>query len=355
MKKKGLIISTVVMVVVLIASLTTATYAWFTADGSATVNDIGFQVQSSSDLVIGLSKTNTLITEAANVDNSKFVSDGTVFNAPTAGNVRGTWTTTSGGDGLGLKIDTGLQLTNVTHAVYSFTGTGGSDENSWTGYTQQDYKREDHNTNVTTGMNKDSNILKAKGSGNDITSSSLLKANMNGWGENTDAVTGDYLDVVFGVKPQKNNVKSFGCLITVKNANADNNVGLSAALHAIWSTDGKKYTEVDLYGKSTCGQAKNTITAPTAQEKKYNVDGAEKTFVYPDQKETTNGDATYYIDLASVSNWTESLGTDDSAIKQLHLIIYLCGPDGDCKSGYSANATISIQFVSINEGTPAKA
>ena len=31
MKKKGLIISTVVMVVVLIASLTTATYAWFTA------------------------------------------------------------------------------------------------------------------------------------------------------------------------------------------------------------------------------------------------------------------------------------------------------------------------------------
>lgn len=29
MKKKGLIISTVVMVVILIASLTTATYAWF--------------------------------------------------------------------------------------------------------------------------------------------------------------------------------------------------------------------------------------------------------------------------------------------------------------------------------------
>ena len=35
MKKKGLIISTVVMVVVLIASLTTATYAWIT--GTSTV------------------------------------------------------------------------------------------------------------------------------------------------------------------------------------------------------------------------------------------------------------------------------------------------------------------------------
>ena len=353
MKKKGLIISTVVMVVVLIASLTTATYAWFTADSAASVTDIGFQVQSSSDLVIGLSKTNTLLTN--NIDNSKFVSDGTVFNAPDGTNARGTWTTTSGGDGLGLKLDTGLQLTNVTQAVYSFTGTGGTNENSWANYNPNPYDRGTDPKNVTTGMQRNATILKAKGSGNDITGSSLLKANMNGWGEDPNAVQGDYLDVVFGVKPQKSNVKSFGCLITVKNNNTDNNVGLSAALHAIWSTDGTNYTEVDLYGKSTCGQAKNTIAAPAAQEKKFTVDGNEKTFVYPDQKRVTEGDATYYIDLDSVTNWTSSLGTDDSAIKQLHLIIYLCGPDGDCKSGYSANATISIQFVSINEGTPEKA
>ena len=352
MKKKGLIISTVVMVVVLIASLTTATYAWFTADGAASVTDIGFQVQSSSDLVIGLSKTNTLLTD--NIDNSKFVSDGTVFNAPDGTNARGSWTTTSGGDGLGLKIDTGLQLTNVTQAVYSFTGTGGSDTNKWSGYAQDTYNRGNDASKVTTGMKQNSTILKAKGSGNDITSGSLLKANMNGWGEETNAVQGDYLDVVFGVRPQKSNVKSYGCLITVTNSNAGNNVGLSAALHAIWSTGGA-YTEVDLYGTSTCGQAKNTITAPTAQEKKYSVDGTDKTFVYSGQKTTNAGDATYFIPLDSVENWTDNLGIEDSNIKQLHLIIYLCGPDGDCKSGYSANATISIQFVSINEGTAAKA
>lgn len=52
MKKKGLIISTVVMVVVLIASLTTATYAWFSVSASATINNISINTQASDGLVI---------------------------------------------------------------------------------------------------------------------------------------------------------------------------------------------------------------------------------------------------------------------------------------------------------------
>ena len=52
MKKKGLIISTVVMVVVLIASLTTATYAWFSVSASATINNISITTQASDGLVI---------------------------------------------------------------------------------------------------------------------------------------------------------------------------------------------------------------------------------------------------------------------------------------------------------------
>ena len=348
MKKKGLIISTVVMVVVLIASLTTATYAWFTADGAASVTDIGFGVQASSDLVIGLSKTNTVL--KTGVDNSKFVSDGTVFNAPTDANTRGTWTTTSGGDGLGLKIDTGLQLTNVTQAVYSFTGTGGSDENKWDGYNQDTYTRGADVTKVTAGMNIGNTVLKAKGNGSDINNDSRVKANMNGWGEGVDAVTGDYLDVVFGVKAQKNDVKAYGCLITVTNNNG-NSVGLSAALHAKWSITGEadSYTEVDLYKNYTCGQATTGMAKPSNAEIKI----GEKTYTYVGQKENKQGDATYFIPLDAVDNIADSLGTTDSDIKQLHLIIYLCGPDGDCKSGYTANATITIQFVSINSSTKA--
>ena len=54
MKKKGLIISTVVMVVVLIASLTTATYAWFSAQASATVDDLSITTTASSGLQIAM-------------------------------------------------------------------------------------------------------------------------------------------------------------------------------------------------------------------------------------------------------------------------------------------------------------
>ena len=56
MKKKGLIISTVVMVVVLIASLTTATYAWFNAQASATVDNLTINTQAATGLQIAMTK-----------------------------------------------------------------------------------------------------------------------------------------------------------------------------------------------------------------------------------------------------------------------------------------------------------
>ena len=56
MKKKGLIISTVVMVVVLIASLTTATYAWFNAQASATVDNLTIKTQAATGLQIAMTK-----------------------------------------------------------------------------------------------------------------------------------------------------------------------------------------------------------------------------------------------------------------------------------------------------------
>ena len=54
MKKKGLIISTVVMVVVLIASLTTATYAWFNAQAQATVDDLTITTKAADGLQIAM-------------------------------------------------------------------------------------------------------------------------------------------------------------------------------------------------------------------------------------------------------------------------------------------------------------
>ena len=350
MKKKGLIISTVVMVVVLIASLTTATYAWFTTEGSATVTDISFGVVASSDLVIGVSKNNTWV-ETNDLANAQFVSDGTVFSEPTVQNPRGTWSSTSEGTGLGLTIDTGLQLNGVEQAVYSFNGNDPTDYKRGTGDTYK-YK-------VETGLARSDTVTmkKATGNGSKIDTTSIAQANMNGWtttGTETTTVKGDYLDVVFGVKAQKDNVKAFGCLITVTNKQTGN-VGLSAALHAVYSTDGTTYTEVDLYGNYACGQKISDIKAPAAATKDFGTD-TTTTYLYDGQKQTTDGDTTLFIPLAGndVKDFDTNLGTADSDIKQLHLMVYLCGPDGDCKSGYSASATVTIQFVSINQNSKTK-
>ena len=62
MKKKGLIISTVVMVVVLIASLTTATYAWFSTQAQAKIENISITTTSTEGLQIGVKTKNTVYT-----------------------------------------------------------------------------------------------------------------------------------------------------------------------------------------------------------------------------------------------------------------------------------------------------
>lgn len=54
MKKKGLIISTVVMVVVLIASLTTATYAWFSSTSQVTVDNLSITTVATDGLQIAM-------------------------------------------------------------------------------------------------------------------------------------------------------------------------------------------------------------------------------------------------------------------------------------------------------------
>lgn len=62
MKKKGLIISTVVMVVVLIASLTTATYAWFSSTAAARISSLNVQTVASTGLTIAATGTGGAVT-----------------------------------------------------------------------------------------------------------------------------------------------------------------------------------------------------------------------------------------------------------------------------------------------------
>ena len=57
MKKKGLIVATIVMVLVLAVSLTTATYAWFSSNASATVDDLEITTKAADGLQIAMINT----------------------------------------------------------------------------------------------------------------------------------------------------------------------------------------------------------------------------------------------------------------------------------------------------------
>lgn len=59
MKQKSLIIATIVMVLVLAVSLTTATYAWFSATASAVVETVRLEATAADGLLIGALGTST--------------------------------------------------------------------------------------------------------------------------------------------------------------------------------------------------------------------------------------------------------------------------------------------------------
>ena len=89
MKKKGLIISTAVMVVVLIAALTTGTFAWFTTEAKNSIDPIAVEVKSSTTVIFGVHKTAYNGAE----DNTDNFVNGTVSLAKgTDGKADGTWT-----------------------------------------------------------------------------------------------------------------------------------------------------------------------------------------------------------------------------------------------------------------------
>ena len=114
MKKKGLIISTVVMVVVLIASLTTATYAWFNQTAQATVDNLAITTEAATGLQIAM-------TNAEGNTNDLYSGDLEYAN--------GTWNGTTGwGTYLGFSQITVGQISDAAtyfaagETIYVFKG-----------------------------------------------------------------------------------------------------------------------------------------------------------------------------------------------------------------------------------------
>ena len=350
MKKKGLIVATIVMVLVLAVSLTTATYAWFTADSQTTIDAIGFTVTTAADVIIGL-KTDGEIAHTTDggsttidpVTLDNFVTDGAsdVLYTPTGQGYTGTW---SGQAGLGSSINTGLNFNNITSAI----GTGTPTVFNEGGTSVQTPG------SVTANWDSNKTVVKANGTGftaSSVDTSSVYAAKKNAQTDpngGSSLVDGDYLDIVIGVQATKAELASIVCNVTV-NPTATNGatIGMNAAIHVRWSLNDVDWHDVDVYGNNRYGTAKGSITDTYTDL----TGGATRQVATTESTNNAFGitglnalQGACNIAIPVVQN--ES-GISTSEIYQIHLIIFVAGYDSDCITAAlnGTNSAITINFT----------
>lgn len=288
MKKKGLIISTVVMVVVLIASLTTATYAWFSSSATATVGQITMNVGASAQVQIGAG-TGTSAT------GYRFGDVAYKSNA---------WSTTDGTQGLGGTINTALAL-NVTAGI----GTSAN------------------GTSMDSSLVEKSDLTKYyRGIGNDFASLKLDGAAKINGNDSTDATKStDVVDLPMGIRIIQDNIYGSYCKITITPTADQQFIGMAAALHF----------EIIVGSKSYVGSIFDLIN------KHYN-----------DLNEETEGYSFYFmIDEIKADKSKYDFGTTSAnLVKEFSIRFFVNGYDPDCcNDATGTGATINISFAGCSD------
>jgi len=312
MKKKGLIISTVVMVVVLIASLTTATYAWFTAGSTVSVNDITMSVVAGSDVAIGMAKTNAYKADATMDD---FVNGSLTWDGAAAEK----WT---GDAALSSTLNTNLPAIQVSKAISTAVKVG-----------------ENYTVDATQWVEaNEANVVRASGNGATAENSSAEAAIMNA-GKEADGTTvkaGDYISLAMGVQAVAPNLKSIGCVITVEPTGTKTTLGMNAAIHVRYRLNGGDWEEKDIYGTTAnYGTLKTAVTNANPGVVK-DTDGTTD--------KTMTGAQSIKIEIASSNTDTTALG---DTINQIEVIIFIAGYDPDCNvAATGSSCNIHINFVS---------
>lgn len=207
MKKKGLIISTVVMVVVLIASLTTATYAWFTTSNKTTISGFNVSVVSSNAVNIAMKKeygfADTISPSDFTTGNVEFQTAGKSETAG-PGNISkpGSWG--SGSDGFSATLNHNINWGSQAKAVGSTNAAGANTDATkataantefWVNGTAASDGGYNYD-GTTAGKTAVIAANKVAGS-SDLTNQTLAYANINGEG------AGDYVHFILGVQPTK--------------------------------------------------------------------------------------------------------------------------------------------------------
>ena len=298
MKKKGLIISTVVMVVVLLASLTTATYAWFSSTAEARVAPIGMTATAAEGILLGVRKDTT----STAVTRTDFVNGDVNWTASETANktlTDGTWAGTNGfGSLLTPMVGSDALNLNVSEAMTKNTGA-------------------DALANAL--------FKKAPAGVNDSTPGTFSEAKANV----------DYIQLDLGLIASTN--KTIDQIIgTIKVTPTDTEqIGMAAAIHfeiaikAPGATDWTTLPEIDAYGGREAGIS--TFTETTGYDGTLNT--TDKTWEYDFE----------VWKAAAAANALTTSGTLD--VVQVKLIAWIEGNDDSCTTSYTGTgATIDISF-----------
>ena len=311
MKKKGLIISTVVMVVVLIASLTTATYAWFTTSSVTSIEGFNVEVVASNAVDIGMKKTCTYDPHAIDSD---FVSGDVTYTASAAGSIGGgSWS--EGTEGLSSTLNHGINWGSQNKAVGVTTAdNAASAAKGNTGY-----------WNVENGKT----AIAANG-GKDKSGAEILTL------QDGAVANSHYAYFFLGARPTKELVSNE--LVISIDATGSTNIGILSAIHVAYRLNSNDaWTDVDIfgdgdggihYGKKSSAVDNNMSPAQQAAYKStYGKDAPNK------------GVHVYAIPGLSIT-------TGD--LDQLEIVIYLAGADSDCiDQAKGSKGAISMFFNAV--------
>ena len=335
MKKKGLIISTVVMVVVLIASLTTATYAWFTTTSITTVSGFNLTVAASTSVNIGLKANNTY---EANASADSFVS-GDCHYTGTAGQLGGTWTGET--PTMSPTVTHNIAWGQVTKAVGFAEGTTVDAATFANTKTLEDYK----NANLTATGTTHVSIAANLEAGTKFNEKVLATANGDLTAEG-GAIQGDFAYLFLGVSPSKELAAGSNKVYVIVQASGNGStLGLAAAMHVAYRLNGATtWTDIDVFDTLHYNTPRANATATVL----YDASGIDGLAVKP----TYNGTTQSTIQNAKVVP-IDLPSTAMNAIDQLELVIYLAGSDSDCidaAKGVTVNVAIYFSAQAKAEG-----
>ena len=345
MKKKGLIISTVVMVVVLIASLTTATYAWISVSNKTTIEGFNVLVVAGNAVNIGVKTDNAHKTTG--ITNDDFMSGTVTWTNGTPGTIGASAGSWSGGTvGLSSSLNHQIEWGAQTKAVGAISGATNplSTDSTQYGFIGDGTFNTKQTTGKATGLTEGNSVFLNAANldkGTTLTTPTPAYANIGKDSTAENVVNGDYAYLFLGASPTKALKTNTLVIMLDGSKSSGTNVGILAAVHVAY-----RVTKQD----GTTSAWKEEEFFPNAA---YNSKLTDQTVVWASDAEKaayvtafTNGEtsAVAPTSKAGIIRITD-LSLEQNDIDQIEIIVYLAGSDSDCiDSGKNASGEIKMFF-----------